>query len=78
MNRTQLELVVSEIARRFDLDYFYVVGSAAALASIPDVTAGILTATRDVDVMPQPVERERQSRMMDQRCAREADEKPPR
>jgi hypothetical protein len=66
MNRAQLELVVSEIARRFDLDYFYVVGSAAVLASLPDATAGILTATRDVDVIPQPVERERQSRVMDQ------------
>lgn len=52
MNRAQLELVVSEVARRFDLDYFYVVGSAAVLAWIPDATAGVLTATRDVDVMP--------------------------
>lgn len=66
MNRAQLELVVSEVARRFDLDYFYVVGSAAVLAWIPDATAGVLTATRDVDVIPQPVEPERLSRVMDQ------------
>jgi hypothetical protein len=66
MNRAQLELVVSEVARRFDLDYFYVVGSAAVLAWIPDATAGILTATRDVDVIPQPVEPERLPRVMDQ------------
>jgi len=66
MNRAQLELVVSEIARRFDLDYFYVVGSAAVLAWIPDATAGILTATRDVDVIPDPAEPERLSRLMDQ------------
>lgn len=66
MNRAQLELVVSEVARRFDLDYFYVVGSAAVLAWIPDATAGVLTATRDVDVIPQPVEPERMSRVMDQ------------
>lgn len=66
MNRAQLELVVSEIARRFDLDYFYIVGSAAVLAWIPDVTAGILTATRDVDVIPDPAEPERLSRLMDQ------------
>lgn len=66
MNRAQLDLVVSEIARRFDLDYFCIVGSAAVLAWIPDVTAGILTATRDVDVIPDPAEPERLSRLMDQ------------
>lgn len=66
MNRAQLELVVSEIARRFELDYFYVVGSAAVLAWIPDATSGILTATRDVDVIPEPVEPECLSRVMDQ------------
>jgi hypothetical protein len=31
MNRAQLELVTSEIARRIDLDYFYLVGSATVL-----------------------------------------------
>lgn len=66
MNRAQLELVVSEVARRFDLDYFYVVGSAAVLAWLPDATAGILTATRDVDVIPEPAEPERLFRLMDQ------------
>lgn len=33
---------------------------------MPDATAGILTATRDVDVIPAPAEPERLSRLMDQ------------
>jgi hypothetical protein len=44
--------VILEIGRRFDLHDFYVVGSAAILAALPDPPAGALTATRDVDVIP--------------------------
>lgn len=56
MNRAQLELVVSEIARRFDLDYFYIVGSAAVLAWIPEATGfatGLWTLPRVRHVIEQ-------------------------
>ena len=52
MQRHQLQHVIREIGRRFDLPEFYIVGSAAILAAIPDPPAGSLTATRDVDVIP--------------------------
>jgi hypothetical protein len=52
MLRRQLQHVILEIGRRFDLRDFYVVGSAAILAALPDPPAGALTATRDVDVIP--------------------------
>lgn len=52
MQRDQLQHVILEIGRRFDLRDFYVVGSAAILAVLPDPPAGALTATRDVDVIP--------------------------
>lgn len=52
MQRHQLQHVILEIGRRFDLHDFYVVGSAAILAALPNPPAGSLTATRDVDVIP--------------------------
>ena len=52
MQRHQLQHVILEIGRRFDLHDFYVVGSAAILAALPDPPVGALTATRDVDVIP--------------------------
>ncbi len=52
MQRHQLQHVILEIGRRFDLRDFYIVGSAAVLAALPDPPAGALTATRDVDVIP--------------------------
>ena len=52
MFRHQLQHVILEIGRRFDVREFYVVGSAAILAALPDPPVGALTATRDVDVMP--------------------------
>lgn len=52
MQRHQLQHVILEIGRRFDLRDFYIVGSAAILAALPDPPAGSLTATRDVDVIP--------------------------
>jgi hypothetical protein len=52
MRRAQLQHVILEIGERFGLTEFYVVGSAAILASLPDPPDGALVATRDVDVIP--------------------------
>lgn len=52
MYRNQLQHVILEIGRRFDLKEIYIVGSAAILATMPDPPEGELTATRDVDVIP--------------------------
>lgn len=52
MRRAQLEHVILEVGRRNDLEYFYIIGSAAILAVLPDPPEGALTATRDVDVIP--------------------------
>ena len=51
MYRNQLQHVILEIGRRFDLKDIYIIGSAAILAAIPDPPEGELTATRDVDVI---------------------------
>jgi hypothetical protein len=45
MQQHQLQHVILEIGRRFDLRDFYIVGSAAILAALPDPPAGSLTAT---------------------------------
>jgi hypothetical protein len=52
MDRGQLQHVIHEIGRRFDLSDFHIVGSAAILAMLPNPPEGALTATRDVDVIP--------------------------
>jgi len=52
MQRHQLQHVILEIGRRFALPDFYIVGSAAILAILPNPPEGALTATRDVDVIP--------------------------
>lgn len=52
MYRHQLQHVILEVGRRFDVREFYIVGSATILAALPDPPVGALTATRDVDVMP--------------------------
>jgi len=52
MYRSQLQHVILEIGRRFDLSDFHIVGSAAILAVLPNPPEGALTATRDVDVIP--------------------------
>jgi hypothetical protein len=44
--------VILEIGRRFDIDEFHIIGSAAILAVLPNPPEGALTATRDVDVIP--------------------------
>lgn len=52
MYRRQLEHVILEVGRRNDLEYFYIISSAALLAVLPDPPEGALTATRDVDIIP--------------------------
>jgi hypothetical protein len=52
VDRRQLQHVIFEIGRRFDLHDFHIVGSAAILATLPNPPEGALTATRDVDVIP--------------------------
>jgi len=52
MYRSQLQHVILEIGRRFDLHDFHIIGSAAILAALPNPPEGALTATRDVDVVP--------------------------
>jgi hypothetical protein len=44
--------MIVEVGDRFGLDRFYVIGSAAVLAAIPDPPPGALTATRDIDIVP--------------------------
>ena len=51
MRRAQLQHVIFEIGRRFGINEFHIVGSAAILAALPDPPEGDLTATRDVDVV---------------------------
>lgn len=52
MHRSQLQHVILEIGRRFDLSDFHVAGSAAILAVLPNPSEGALTATRDFEVIP--------------------------
>ncbi len=52
MRRAQLQHIILEIGERFGLTEFYVIGSAAILAFLPDPPEGALVATRDVDVIP--------------------------
>ena len=51
MRRSHLQHVILEIGQRFGLDGCYVIGAAAILAVLAEPPIGILTATRDVDVM---------------------------
>ena len=51
MVRSQLQHVIFEIGRRFDLHDFHIIGSAAILAVLPNPPEGALTATRDVDIV---------------------------
>jgi hypothetical protein len=52
MRRRELQHVIIEVGRRFDLKEVFIVGSAAILAAIPDPPEGALTMTRDVDIIP--------------------------
>lgn len=52
MVRSQLQHVIFEIGRRFDVRDFHIIGSTAILPVLPNPPAGVLTATRDVDIVP--------------------------
>ena len=52
MRRSELQHVILEIGRRFNLKEVFIIGSSAILAVIPDPPEGILTKSRDVDVIP--------------------------
>jgi hypothetical protein len=52
MYRIHLQHGNFEIGRRFDIQEFHIIGSAAILAALPNPPDGALTATRDVDVIP--------------------------
>jgi hypothetical protein len=52
VRRVQLQHIILEIGERFALTEVFVIGSSAILAVLPDPPEGILTATRDVDIIP--------------------------
>jgi hypothetical protein len=52
VRRVQLQHIILEIAERFALSEVFVIGSSAILAVLPDPPEGVLTATRDVDIVP--------------------------
>jgi len=56
MRRRELEHAIREVGRRTNLDYFYVIGSAAVFASIPAVSDTAVAGTRYVDVIPAPAD----------------------
>ena len=59
MRRRELQHIILEVGERFALTEVFVIGSAAILAVIPDPPEGVLTATRDVDIIPPNDEDER-------------------
>lgn len=63
MRRAQLQHVILEIGARFDLTEFYVIGSSALLAVLPDPPEGVLVASRDVGVIPGPAHRALEDRL---------------
>lgn len=66
MNRRQLEHIIREVGRRTGEEYFYIIGSAAVLAILPDATDAALVGTRDVDVLPAPVDASKTEALADQ------------
>lgn len=60
MRRRDLDYVIAEVGRRTGLDYFYIIGSAAVLASLPASRDPALVGTRDVDILPAPEDPARQ------------------
>lgn len=59
MRRRELQHIILEVGERFALTEIFVVGSSAILAVLPDPPEGVLTATRDVDIIPPNDEDER-------------------
>jgi hypothetical protein len=52
MRRLELQHIILEVGRRFGLKDVFIIGSAALLASVPEPPEGILTTSRDVDIVP--------------------------
>lgn len=50
MNRQQLEHAILEVGKRTGEEYFYIIGSAAVLATLPDASDEALVGTRDIKV----------------------------
>jgi len=59
VRRRELEHIILEVGERFALTEVFVIGSSAILAVLPDPPEGVLTATRDVDIIPSNDEDER-------------------
>jgi hypothetical protein len=59
MRLRELQHIILEVGERFALREVFVIGSAAILAALPDPPEGLLTATRDVDIIPPNDEDER-------------------
>lgn len=59
MRRRELLHMVLEVGERFALTEVFVIGSSAILAVLPEPPEGVLTATRDVDIIPLNDEDER-------------------
>jgi uncharacterized nucleotidyltransferase DUF6036 len=59
MHRGDLQHVIFEVGRRFDLKEIFIIGSAAILAAMPEPPEGELTASRDVDIIPPGDDNER-------------------
>jgi hypothetical protein len=52
MRRSELQHVILEIGTRFNVKEVFIIGSSAILAVIPEPPEGVLTKSRDVDVIP--------------------------
>jgi hypothetical protein len=59
MRRHELQHIILEVGERFALTEVFVIGSSAILAVLPDPPEGVLTITRDVDIIPPDDEDER-------------------
>lgn len=59
MRRRELQHIILAVGERFSLTEVFVIGSSAILAVISDPPEGVLTATRDVDIIPPNDEDER-------------------
>jgi hypothetical protein len=59
LRRRELHHIMREVRERFALTEIFVIGSSAILAVLADPPEGVLTATRDVDIIPPNDEDER-------------------
>jgi hypothetical protein len=51
VRRRELQHIILEVGERFALTEVFVIGSSAILAVLPDPPEGVLTTTRDVDII---------------------------